>query len=314
MNKITKEVSIIILSKNEEENIGICLDNIFKQNYDKEFEVILIDSSTDKTREMATKTAEKHNSKYRLRILDTPAEKFNHGKVRNIGIRESKGKYIIFLSADAYPENDNWLKNLINNFNNSNIAGVFGKQIPKPDATPLEQFFLSEMYPNKRLIKTNEENKNVFDVLFSFVNCAIKRDALNEYPLSEEGGIADDFIWALSVLPEYDLVYDHNSGVYHTHNYTLKAVFQRFFDLGSSFKSVYSDNKDYSLVYLIKKGGCSFIMEMKFLYNMGYVKYIPYALIYDTMRFLGMAAGKNHEYLPLSLKRRFAGFKSYWNE
>ena len=50
-----KKVSVVIIARNEEENIGRCIKSVLKQNY-KDLEIIVVnDVSTDKTAEIAKK-------------------------------------------------------------------------------------------------------------------------------------------------------------------------------------------------------------------------------------------------------------------
>lgn len=90
--KISKPfVSVVITTKNEENNIENCLQSISFQDYQKDrIEIIVVDNnSSDKTKEIA--------QKYTRKI-------FNHGPERsaqrNFGISKAKGKYVIYLDAD----------------------------------------------------------------------------------------------------------------------------------------------------------------------------------------------------------------------
>ena len=84
-------VSVIITTKNEEGNIGNCLESVLAQSYSAEnIETIVVDnSSTDKTKEIALKYIQKV---------------FTYGPERsaqkNFGIRESKGEYFLHFDAD----------------------------------------------------------------------------------------------------------------------------------------------------------------------------------------------------------------------
>lgn len=90
-------VSVIITTKNEEEHIGNCLESIRKQDYLQEkIEIIVVDNnSTDRTKEIARTFTDKI---------------FNYGPERsaqrNFGVRESKGKYILYLDADMVLSED----------------------------------------------------------------------------------------------------------------------------------------------------------------------------------------------------------------
>ena len=84
-------VSVIITTRNEEKNIGNCLESIKKQTYPQELlEIILVDNnSTDRTKEIA--------SKYTSKIFNKGPER---SAQRNFGVEKSSGEYFLYLDAD----------------------------------------------------------------------------------------------------------------------------------------------------------------------------------------------------------------------
>jgi glycosyltransferase involved in cell wall biosynthesis len=90
------EISVIIPVYNSSEYILEALDSVFAQSF-KDFEVIVVDDgSTDDTRQKI------QNYSHKIRYFYQ--ENGGPSKARNLGIRESTGKYIAFLDAD-----DVWL-------------------------------------------------------------------------------------------------------------------------------------------------------------------------------------------------------------
>lgn len=86
----SEKVSVIITTKNEEKNIGNCLESLKSQNYEN-IEIIVVDNnSTDKTKEIAKKYTKKVYNKGPERSVQ-----------RNFGmIEKSEGKFVMFLDAD----------------------------------------------------------------------------------------------------------------------------------------------------------------------------------------------------------------------
>ncbi|MDP1845624.1 MAG: glycosyltransferase [Candidatus Moranbacteria bacterium] len=84
-------VSVIITTKNEERNIGNCLESVLAQVFPAEnIETIVVDNnSTDKTKEIALK--------YTQKVFTYGPER---SAQKNFGIRKSKGEYFLHLDAD----------------------------------------------------------------------------------------------------------------------------------------------------------------------------------------------------------------------
>lgn len=125
-------ISIIIRTKNEEKWIGRCLDAVFNQKVDAEIEVILVDNnSTDHT----VQVAKRYPVNKFINI-----NKFFPGKALNDGIRVSTGDYIVCISAHCIPEKEDWLQTMLANFvDQSNIAGVYGRQLPLSFTNPVDK-------------------------------------------------------------------------------------------------------------------------------------------------------------------------------
>ena len=114
------EVSVILISYNEEDYIHKSINNILDQSF-RNLEIIVIDDhSTDKTFDKIISISDK-----RLKIIRN--EK-NLGPVisRNKGILMAKGKYIFFTDGDCYPY-PNWIFEGLRTFKKFDCLGVEGK-------------------------------------------------------------------------------------------------------------------------------------------------------------------------------------------
>lgn len=87
--------TVVIPSLNEENFIGDLLGDLELQS-DRSFEVIVVDGrSTDQTQ----KKVKEIKRKYPLTLLEV--HKRNVSYQRNIGAKQAKGEYLVFLDADA---------------------------------------------------------------------------------------------------------------------------------------------------------------------------------------------------------------------
>ena len=110
-SKLNTQISIIIPARNEEENIGHCLQSIIEQSYPKHlFEVLVVDDhSTDNTAAIIESFAA-HNVKL-ISLKDyLSANEINSYKKKaiEISIQQSNGELIVTSDADCiFPKN--WL-------------------------------------------------------------------------------------------------------------------------------------------------------------------------------------------------------------
>ncbi len=97
-------ISVIIPSYNSEKTIARCISSLKNQDFDEEFEIILVDSSEDTT---ALIVKEKFPE---IRFIHLP-QKTDPGTARNIGLRQSNGDLIAFIDSDCYADKD-WLSQI----------------------------------------------------------------------------------------------------------------------------------------------------------------------------------------------------------
>ena len=91
------EVSIIVPVYNSEKYLEKCIESLLTQSF-KNFELILVnDGSTDNSPQMCDFFANKDS---RVRVI----HKQNGGvsETRNIGLRHSTGRYVMFVDSDDF--------------------------------------------------------------------------------------------------------------------------------------------------------------------------------------------------------------------
>ena len=124
MNEIP-ELSVIIVSYNAINTIEYCLKSLERQRTKRNFEIIVVDSSTDGT----GKWVEKHYP--RVRVYRYRERKFP-GDARNIGISLAKAEIIAFVDADCLAE-QNWIDQILEAHKSQHpvIGGAVGNANPK---------------------------------------------------------------------------------------------------------------------------------------------------------------------------------------
>ncbi len=291
--------SIIIPTKDEEANIGRCLEAVYGQSVDFPFEVLVIDSgSRDRTVEIARK--------HPVRLLEIAAADFHHARTRNLGGANSAGKYLVFLSSDAFPADNRWLSALLRNFEEPSIAAVYGRQLAKADATPERVFFMEHRYGATRVVKNANGNGagKYLQYQFSNVNSAVRREVWERTPFPEDINAYEDFSFAIQVLRQgYSIAYEPEAAVYHSHNYTMLRSFQQYFDSGILYRR--RQLWDGQQTNRMRSDGMRYVWnEMKYLLQHRAVHRLPYALCYEAARYAGIFLGRNEQLLPASFKKR----------
>ena len=103
---MTKNISIIVRTFNEERYLPYLLNKIRTQSLFHQTETIIVDSgSTDSTLKIA--------NDYATKIINIEKRNFTFGRSLNLGCDKAKGKYLVIVSAHCIPENNYWIENLI---------------------------------------------------------------------------------------------------------------------------------------------------------------------------------------------------------
>jgi rhamnosyltransferase len=266
-------------------------------------EVILVESgSTDGTAALAA-------GRPGVRVV--PIERFSHGRSRNLGARAAAGDIVVFLSQDALPADERWLAELVEAFEDPQVAAAYSRQVPRPDANPMERHFLETRFPPGAAIARagGDGELSLEQVFFSNVSSAVRRAALLAHPFDEELIMSEDQQLSRDLLAAgFGVVYRPSSVVLHSHNYTLGVVFRRYFD------SVYS----LTVIFRGHTVSTSLGMGMRYaLEEIGYMvrrhpRWLPYYALYFAAKSLGTLFGHAAEALPRPLARAFSLHRYHW--
>ena len=107
-------VLFVIPTKNSGGIIKRCLDSIFSQKTNVEFEVIIVDKNSDDDTDSILKD-------YRVKVLKCTG---TVGEARRVGVEVAKGNFVAFIDSDVYIEN-NWLEEMLNKADEKH--GTIGK-------------------------------------------------------------------------------------------------------------------------------------------------------------------------------------------
>ena len=306
---MTPAVSIVIPVKDGGEDLVRCLGAIRAQALEHEPEVVVVDSgSTDGSVATARE--------YGARVLEILPEEFDHGATRNLAAEAARGEVLVFVSQDAEPVGDGWLAALTAPLADDRVAGVYGRQVARPDAVPPEAFFLDFVYgPEPRVQELiTGRAPSMETTLFSNVNSAIRRSAWEAFPFANDLIMSEDQDWSRRAMEAgWRIVYEPRAVVRHSHVYSIESAFRRFFDSGVSSERAYLAGEAAASRVLRRAAAAYLRAEIGWLVRAGRAHWIPYALVYETSKLAGLMLGTRHRRLPLGLKRRLSAMPSYWN-
>ena len=279
-------ISVLIPVKNGGADLARCLQAIAAQEVDDEVEVVVVDSgSTDGSSERARELG--------ATVYEIPAAEFVHGATRNLAARRSRGNVLVFTTQDAVPADAHWLARLTGALAAVGVAGAYGRQLPHESATPPERFFLDFMYggePRTQRIAGIDE-LTFEQTLFSNVNSAIPRAVWEANPFRDDVTMSEDQEWSRRMLlAGHTIVYEPGAAVRHSHAYSLRAAFRRFYASGASADRSYvaGDESRAAIRQALKRYATG---ELHWLWKTGQRRWIPYAIVYELAKLTGLQLG-----------------------
>ncbi|MEG3990194.1 glycosyltransferase [Microcoleus sp. S28C3] len=252
------KTSILIRTKNEAQDIAKTLRLVTSQSF-KIDDIVVVDSgSTDETVNVVKQWSE-------VKLIQIQPEEFTFGRSLNIGLKATEAEIVIALSAHAFPCDRYWLQNLVKHFDDPEVAGVYGKQVPQPDAWPPVQRDLA-FYGDQLRTQTNPDSPG--EHFFSNANSAIRRQCWEKHCFDETLTGSEDWEWSRAMLRlGYKIIYEPQAAVYHSHNERLLKVYQRFYREALAFQSIYGEKM--SLHQALRKWRRSVLADIRFILQNG---------------------------------------------
>jgi rhamnosyltransferase len=232
-------------------------------------------------------------------VLDLGGRRFGHASARNRAAARAAGEYLLFLTQDVEPVGDGWLPALLDAMAEAQVAGVFGRQIPR-GASAEEAFMVTANYPAEPRIITSAALEAPFGPGATFFSNAfgmMKRSVWERIPFPEII-MSEDQAWGRAVLAEgLEIRYVPDAAVYHGHRLSLARAFRRNFDSGSSLEQL-------GLTRGVWGAGLAHLArELSAIGREHGPIAASRAMVYETVRMLGFQAGRIERRLPRPLAR-----------
>ena len=248
-----------------------------------------------------------------VQVVSIAQEEFDHGGTRDMAMHLCKSQYVLMMTQDAMPKNGKLIENL-RNAQGEKISVVFARQEPAKDCRIIERYTRTFNYPaesHSAMEKAAQTNNGIKSIFCSDVCAMYDRIAYEEV-----GGFPgkvifneDEIFAAKSLKAGYDIRYEAQAVVIHSHNYSGVQYFKRYFDLGVSqadfsyiFNEYHAEDEGIRLV----KHTFRYLMKRKSYFD------IPVLFYHSGMKWIGMKLGKMYRKLPDKIIMRCTSNKAYW--
>lgn len=306
--------TVVIPTKNGMPTFRGVLASVLRQKVPWNFEVLVVDSGSTDGTDIFAETSPK------VKVLRIPPNEFGHGRTRNYAIGKTRSPFIAMITHDAEPSDENWLANLVAPFeSDQRIAGVFGRHLAWPDASPFtkrdlerhfDRFLVNPLIVNRETDPQryfNDESWRQFLHFFSDNNACLRRTVWEQFPYPEVD-FAEDQAWAKLIIDQgWSKCYSPRASVYHSHDYGIFERLQRAFDESRSFRKDFGYNLAPSVFSAIRSFVGLTARDMFFTLRSelksGCLPALPQQVLLNLMLSAGFYLGSRHESLPERVKR-----------
>lgn len=171
---------------------------------------------------------------------------FSHSLTREKAAMKSNADIVCFITQDVVIKDDKWLYNLTKNILKENCAAAYSRQITKYNN--IEKYTRERNYPDYSFMRSKNdiEKYGLRTFFFSDAASAVDLKAFKKVKGydSKKLTISEDMYLAYKLITNgYKISYESDSIVYHSHNFTLKQIYDRYKLTGIFFKeNSYLDN------------------------------------------------------------------------
>ena len=169
-----------------------------------------------------------------IQYFTETTETFSHSLTREKAIKECKSKLVVLISQDVVLFDENALYNLASKIDDEYIYG-FGRQICTNKS--IEKYIRKKNYPEQSytVSKKDIEKMQLMAFFTSDAFSCINRDKFIELDGYQGYNVmfAEDMLYSKFLLDAgYKKVYAADAVVEHSHKYTLKQLYKRYYETG----------------------------------------------------------------------------------
>lgn len=220
------EVTVILRSRNDAAIVGRTVAALARQTL-PHVVLGLDNGSTDGTRALLVA--------HGVPVHDVPAGAYVPGVVLNRGVALARTPIVAFVNSDCPPLHDDFLARLVAPIRAGEADATWGRQVPRADACATTRRDHAKMYGDGPPPAS-------WGPRFSLAVSAIRRALLLERPFSECLQYSEDLEWVVAMTPRGLRVrYVPEARAEHSHDYTLRQAWKRFFEEGRADAAIFGD-------------------------------------------------------------------------
>ena len=197
---------------------------------------------------------------------------------------------LVFITQDIKIERTDWLRNLTKCIESGECVASYSRQTCSNNS--IEKYTRERNYPENSFIvsKDDIDEKGLQTFFFSDASSAIKREIfikLNGYDEKRLPTNEDMYIAYKLITNGYKIKYCADSVVEHSHKFTLKQLYKRYYDTGVFFK----ENNYLNKYKVNQAGGGLAVYVLKRALQEGNFKVLIRFIPDMAARFIGMKMG-----------------------
>ncbi len=301
---MTKQsIGVAVITHRAKHHLEWCLPPV--QHSRVEPRVLVVNSSSqDGTVELAEALG--------AETLVIPRREFNHGTTRELARRHLATDIVVMMTPDAYLRDDAALDRLVEPVLAGDAALAYGRQVPRAGAGFFETFLRSFNYPPSSHVRSAED-AHQFGAYLTFCSnafAAYRNDALDEIGGFRPVLAHEDAVAAAMLLRNgHRIAYVAEAVVEHSHRYSLRSDFTRYFDAGRAREEFHDT---------LAVGGSHAGLGMRYVSTLvrelsrSRPWLLPYGAAHVAVKAAGYWLGSRSLSAPDWLSRRLSGQDYYW--
>ena len=223
-------ISVIIPLLNAERTIAACIEGFLQQKVPPH-EVILVDNnSCDRSPTIIQRYVERSQGNFIYVVEPKKGPSF----ARNCGAKLAEGDILAFIDADCIPHPD-WIDNISNAFDRSQVGAVAGRIIPASLESSLEKFhalFTMKGLPEDQIFR----EFTLVEGGFPTANLAVRKTLFEKIAGFDENLeiYSEDYdLCARIYNAGFRIKYSNEICVYHKHRNSLTGTLRQSFGFGT---------------------------------------------------------------------------------